>query len=173
MAEAMGGWARVRLGLVVITLLVLHTSLFNQLRVFGVMVDVMLLVAVAAGLVRGSALGAQVGFAAGLATDLFLNTPMGLSALVFSLVGYATGIVATGLATTTRLLTMAIAAGASATGVVVFALVGTMLGSTGLLTGRLWVVVFVVAVGNGFLSPLAVRLLRWAVSAGHRARAFA
>ena len=39
-------------------------------------------------MLAGSERGAVVGFVAGLLTDLFLQTPMGLSALTYSVVGF-------------------------------------------------------------------------------------
>ena len=74
----------------------------------------MLLVAVAGGLVGGPVRGAVLGFAAGIAIDVFLRTPMGLSALVFTLVGYGVGVVSTGVLTPSWYLPMLTASIASA-----------------------------------------------------------
>lgn len=173
MAEGLPALARVKLGLVLATLLILHTTVMTQLRLFGIMPDVMLLTSIAAALVGGPALGAQVGFAAGMASDLFLATPMGLSALTFCLVAYATGLVSSGLQTSTRILVAGVAAGASAAGVVLFALFWTMLGGPHVLSLRLVLVVLVVAVVNAAMSPLAVRALRWSVRGSTRLGALA
>ena len=88
---------RFRVPLVLLTFLLLHTTVLADLRVRDVMPDVMLLVAVAAGITGGASRGATIGFASGLAVDLFLRSPMGLSALVFTVVGYAMGVAHTGV----------------------------------------------------------------------------
>jgi len=63
---------RLRLPLMLIAALLLQTSVLVRLRVFGVMPDFMLLVAVAAGLTAGPSRGAALGFTAGMVIDLFL-----------------------------------------------------------------------------------------------------
>ena len=70
---------------------VLQVGLFAQLPVDGARADVMILLGIAAGFVGGPERGAIVGFAAGLAIDLVLPTPLGLSALVYCIVGYLVG----------------------------------------------------------------------------------
>ena len=80
-----------RLGVVVLVALVLQVCLFSRFSYEGARPDVMILVAIAAGLVAGAERGALVGFVAGLAYDVVLTTPLGLSALVYCLVGYAVG----------------------------------------------------------------------------------
>ena len=74
--------------LLLLAALVIHTSVLSGIRLQGVRPDLMLLIAVCAGLVAGPERGAIVGFAAGLASDLFLQTPLGLSALTFTVVAF-------------------------------------------------------------------------------------
>ena len=108
---------RFRVPLLLISALALHLTLFSVMRVAGAAPDVMLLVAVAGGLVGGPVRGAVFGFAAGIAIDVFLRTPMGLSALVFTLVGYGVGVISTGVLTPTWYLPVLTASIASAGGV--------------------------------------------------------
>lgn len=171
--DRLPGRARVKLALVLVTLLLLHTTLFVELRVADVMPDVMLLAAVSAGLVAGPVLGAEVGFASGLMADLFLATPMGLSALVLCLLGYATGVARSGLHSAPRLFGFLAAFVASAVGVAAFALAGATLGEAHLLSGHLWVVMAVVAAGNTLLAPVVVRAVGWAVGGPARMKALA
>ena len=70
---------------------VLQRGLFSQLRIAGVSVDVFLLLAIAGGMMLGPERGAIFGFFAGLTLDLLVQTPLGLSALVYCLVGFGTG----------------------------------------------------------------------------------
>ena len=62
-----------------------------HLRVAGVVPDLGLVAAVALAIRFGPELGAAFGFAAGLATDLFLQTPLGLSAFAFGVTAFLVG----------------------------------------------------------------------------------
>ena len=170
---------RFRVPLLFLSALALHLALIPVLRVGGVAPDVMLLLAVAGGLVGGPVRGAVLGFTAGIAVDVFLRTPMGLSALVFTLVGYTVGIVSTGVLTPSWYLPILTASLASAAGVVLYAFVGAMLGQP-MVSRRLVTIVGVVAVGNALLAFPVIRVVTWAMGAdtglvsdirGRRARA--
>ena len=155
---------RFRAPLVVLTALVLHLVVLSRLRVAGVMPDLMLLVGIAAGLTGGPSRGAAVGFVSGLALDLFLQTPLGLSALVFTLVGFAVGTLETGILRASWWIPVVIAFVASAAGELLFALIGAMLGGTQMVSAHLGVVVAVVAVTNAILAPIVVAVVGWAVA---------
>ena len=68
-----------------------QVSIFPQLRMFGVVPDLGLVAALAVAWFDGPEAGAWFGFAVGLAFDLFLATPVGLSAISYALVAYALG----------------------------------------------------------------------------------
>ncbi len=153
---------RFRVPVLLISALALHLTLFSVLRIGGVAPDVMLLVAVAGGLIGGPVRGAMLGFAAGIAIDVFLRTPMGLSALVFTLVGYGVGIVSTGVLTPSWYLPVVTASVASAAGVLLFALMGATLGEP-MVSRRLVTIVGVVAVGNAILAVPVIRAVTWAM----------
>lgn len=76
------------LGLVVLSF---QTTLFNTLRPFGVVLQLMLLFSCASGVAAGSEAGAVTGFIFGLMYDMVLTAPMGLSAVVFGFAGYMAG----------------------------------------------------------------------------------
>jgi rod shape-determining protein MreD len=76
--------------LIVMTVLI-QVAVFPYLRVAGVVPDLGLVVALAVGYYEGPESGAIVGFAIGFGYDLFLETPLGLSALSYALVGYGVG----------------------------------------------------------------------------------
>jgi rod shape-determining protein MreD len=63
----------------------------SELPVFGVNADVCSLLVAFVGLLCGSTIGAATGFAVGLLVDLALLQTLGLSSLVFTLVGYWCG----------------------------------------------------------------------------------
>ncbi len=155
---------RLRLPVMLITALLLQTTVLVRLRVFGVMPDFMLLVAVAAGLTAGPSRGAGLGFASGMVIDMFLPTPLGLSALVFTLVGYGVGVATTGVLRSAWYIPMLTAGAASVAGVVLYAIAGSMLGEH-MLTGHLVTIALVVGVSNTVLAPVAVRLVGWSMGA--------
>lgn len=155
---------RLRVPLVVVLVLVLQTALVYRLRVSGVTPDTLLLLAVCAGIVGGPERGAVVGFAAGFAIDLFLQTtPVGLSALVFSLLAYAVGIVAEGTVRAAAWIPVVTAGVASAVGVVAFALVAALVAGADFVSPHLATVAVLVGLFNGALAPLFLRLATWAV----------
>jgi rod shape-determining protein MreD len=155
--------AFLRPAVVVLTAVVVHAAVFPQLRIAGVSADVLLLVAVAAGMAAGAERGAVVGFVAGLGADCFLQTPFGLSALVLSVVGWGVGAFHETVLHPARWVVVLVGLVASAAGVVLYALAGAALGEQHLLTARLPVIVGVVAAVNALLTPAAVAVLRWAL----------
>jgi rod shape-determining protein MreD len=88
---------RVTLAVLIMLLVILQVTVFPHLRLAGVVPDLGLVVAIAVGFREGPEAGAIAGFTAGLAYDLFLSTPLGLSALSYALVGYFVGVVEGGL----------------------------------------------------------------------------
>lgn len=157
--------ATLRLAPLLVVAVVLHAGVLPEIRVLGVAPDLLLLVGVAAGMAAGSARGASVGFLAGLLADCFLSTPFGLSALCGSLVGFATGALSGTGGRVAPWVAPATAAAASAGGVALFAVGGTVLGETGLVDGRLVTVAVVVGALNALLLPAVLRPVRWATRA--------
>ncbi|MBV8952068.1 MAG: rod shape-determining protein MreD [Actinobacteria bacterium] len=88
---------RLRIGLLVSVAVLLQTALFPHLRIGGAAPDVGLVLVVAVATREGVEAGAALGFVTGLLVDLFLRTPLGLSALAFSLTGAAMGMLHEGL----------------------------------------------------------------------------
>jgi len=145
-----------------IAALLLQTTVLARMRVWGVMPDFMLLVAVAGGIAAGASRGATLGFASGMLIDLFLPTPLGLSALVFTLVGYGVGVANTGVLRSAWYTPVLTAGGASVAGVALYALVGSVLGER-MINGHLATIAFVVGVSNAVLAPVAVKFVDWSL----------
>jgi rod shape-determining protein MreD len=158
--------ARLRIAAVLVLGIIVQTTLGADLRVDGVAPDLMLLLAVAGGLVGGSEAGAIVGFGAGLLADLTLTTtPMGLTALAWCLVGWAVGALRANLLPEGRLLQPAIGLIATGAGVVVFLAFGDLAGQALLVApGRSYLVR--VALVEGLWSAVLVipvtALMTWA-----------
>jgi rod shape-determining protein MreD len=160
---------RAKVPLVLLLFLVLHLSVLDRIRVDNAAPDVMLLLAVVAGIVGGPKLGALLGFAAGITLDLFLETPMGLSALVFCLVGYAVGNIQGGVLRVSWWIPVLTTLAASVAGELVYALVATVVGQPDLVTPHLLVIAAVVGGFNALAAPFALRLVRWSVAGPERA----
>ena len=164
---------RVKTGFkVVVVLLVgilVQTTFGADLRVNNIAPDFMLLLAVCAGYVGGPDEGAVVGFAAGLLSDLFLQgTPFGLSALAGCLAGFAAGWARTNFFRLRLWLVPAIAAAGTALGVVLFVIIGYLVGQAQLVApGKRWLVEVVVieATYAALFSLPAVGLMYWALGA--------
>lgn len=150
-----------RATVLVVGALTLQVCLFSRFSFEGARPDVMVLVAVVAGLVAGPDRGAILGFASGLAFDVVLTTPLGLSALVYTVVAYGVGTLSGGMVRSSRWLVPAVAFVGSAVAMLLYALVGAVVGVATLEGPPLAAIVVYVAVVNAALSPLAARAVRW------------
>lgn len=164
---------RVRVALVLALTLIVHITLLSRLRIDNVRPDALLLLAVMAGLVAGPERGAIAGFCAGLVADLFLQTPFGLSALAYCLVGFGVGSIQSGILRAAWWIPVVTALGASAGGVVLYGILGAMVGQSDFVGPRLLVIALLVGFMNAALAPAAVRLVGWAFRSGVAERAYA
>lgn len=164
---------RVRVGVVLAVTLVLHLTLLSRLRIDQVRPDALLLVALMAGLVAGPERGAIVGFCAGLLADLFIQSPFGLSALAYCLVGFGVGSLQTGILRAAWWIPVATAAAASAAGIVLYGVLGAMVGQPDFVSPRLAVIAAAVGFMNAALAPAAVRLVGWAFRSSIAERSYA
>ena len=150
-----------RLVLVASVVLGLQTTLFNDLRPFGVMAQVMVLFAACAGVVYGAEIGAVAGLIVGLMYDCVLTTPLGLASLVLG----ATALVAGAFPYFVRESSWwnkAIAvAVASAFGEILFPVAQALVGLGGWVQWRVIGVALIVALLNLFLAPLLMPVVRW------------
>jgi rod shape-determining protein MreD len=153
-----------RLILIALLFLALQTTVFNDMRPFGVCLQVMLLLAASAGLARGSDTGAIAGFIVGLLYDMVLATPMGLCAAVFATVGYLAGLGQSLVYAPTWWSRMLLASAASAIGMVLLPIASTVTGATGILNMHVLFVALIVGLFNGALSIPVERLCRWALT---------
>jgi rod shape-determining protein MreD len=131
-----------------------------HLRVAGVVPDLGLVAAVALAVRFGPELGASFGFAAGLATDLFLQTPLGLSAFAFGFTAFVVGILQSRLARPAWWVRPAIAFAAGVLAGVVFVGLGALVGQSQLWALRSIRTILLSAAYDGVVAvvifPLAV-----------------
>ena len=152
-----------RATVVLFVVLVVQVTLLDAVRVDGAHPDAMLLVGVAAGYWGGPDKGAGFGFCAGLLADLFLPTTFGLSALVYCLAGYGTGLVTRGLVRNSWWLPLVVAGGATAAGLTAYAILGAVLGHPGILRDDLVPALVVATPAAVVLATPVWRLVAWAV----------
>lgn len=131
----------IRYFLLIVSLVVLQTALFPSLRVWGAAPDLLLVATIAVGYERGAETGAVFGFFAGFAIDCFLSSPMGVSALAFSLVGYGVGVFQSGLVRSSRWMAPILG------------------GLGGLLGGFLWICIASIAGQEDLFAPSTFRIL--------------
>jgi rod shape-determining protein MreD len=151
----------IRVAFVLFSAAVLQRGLFSQLRIADAVVDVFLLLAIAAGISLGAERGAIFGFFAGLTLDLLLSTPLGLSALVYCLVGYGTGRLQGTVRRANRVWPLVLVATASVAAIGLYAVVAEVLGQANAISSQLVATMAVVAVGNVVVYPLARRVAVW------------
>jgi rod shape-determining protein MreD len=151
--------------LVAATALVQYTVGLD-LRIGGATPELLYLLPVVAGIVGGSVEGAVVGFCAGMAADLLTTTPFGLTALVGTLIGAAVGAATGNLVRQVWWFPPMVALVASALAVMLYAVLGAVLGNDAFLHVGLPAVVLVVALVNAALAAPALRLARWALAEG-------
>ena len=159
----MNGNRTLRIALVLLVLLQVQLHLIDGIRIFGRHPLIMLLIPIAAALEGDGTRAAVAGAVAGLVLDLYLETPLGLSALVFALVGYGVASFERGVIRADRWLQPAVAGVASGVGVLALAGAAAIFGQPEYFRLSLigWVVV--VALANVILAMPVVRMVRWAL----------
>ncbi|MCW3033926.1 MAG: hypothetical protein QOK19_1425 [Solirubrobacteraceae bacterium] len=80
-----------RVGALAVVLVFFQIGVVSEVPVFGINADLTPLLVAFVGLLAGSTLGAACGFAVGLLVDLALLQTLGLTSLVFTLIGYWAG----------------------------------------------------------------------------------
>jgi rod shape-determining protein MreD len=80
-----------RIAVLVLVVVFFQIGVVSEVPVFGVAIDLSPLMVAFVGLLCGSTIGAATGFAVGLLVDLALVQTLGLTSLVFTLVGYWCG----------------------------------------------------------------------------------
>jgi rod shape-determining protein MreD len=161
-----------RVSLLLVVALTLQVGVAPDLRAFGVQGDLMLLIAVAAGLAAGPERGAAVAFASGIGYDLLLQTPFGLSALTYSLLAFVIGSLQDSVLRAAWWIPLAIATAGSVVGVILYVVLGTVVGVE-FLGVSIPKVALLVGVLNAVVAAPTIRAVRWATgtqdSVRHRA----
>ena len=154
----------VRLALVIFLVLLVQQTVMLALRVGGAHPDLLWLLPITAALIDGPETGAIVGFWSGLAFDLVLPTPFGLSALVGCLLGFATGTLTAAVDPRAAWLKPVAALTGSVAADMLFAVLGAILGQQQMVQVDFLSIFLVVAVSSVVLVLPVSRLMRWALA---------
>jgi rod shape-determining protein MreD len=144
-------------------LLELQLHVLDGVSVGGHHPLILLLIPIGAALEGDASRAAIAGFVGGLVLDLYLETPLGLSGLVFAIVGYGVASFERGVIRADRWLQPAVAGVASALGVVGLGITAAIFGRPEYFRWSLIGAVVVVGVVNTLLATPTIRLVRWAL----------
>ncbi len=159
-----------RLAALIFAIVVVQVSVFPHVRLFGVVPDLGLLVALAVGYHEGPEAGAIAGFAAGFAFDLFLATPFGLDALTYAMVGYGIGVFESGLFRSPRWLPSFLGALGGLAGGLLFIGIGVLVGVDAVKGTHGVVVISKAALYDAILAPFVFFLVRSILGSESRVR---
>ncbi|HYL52363.1 MAG TPA: rod shape-determining protein MreD [Acidimicrobiia bacterium] len=140
------------LALIVVVVLV-QVTVFPHLRIAGVAPDLGLVVALAVGYHDGPEAGAIAGFVAGFGFDLFLETPLGLDALAYALVGYGVGIIEGGLLRSPRWLPSVLGVAGGLAGGLILIGIGVLAGVENVKGTHGVQTIAIAALYDGLLAP--------------------
>ncbi len=142
-------------------LLALQRSIFVEVTVVGVILQVVLAFAAAAGAAGGSERGAIAGFVVGVMYDLVEGLPVGSTAIPMTIAGVVAGLLALIVADPQWWLSMIFTTLGAATGEIMVPVTRLFTGVSEPFEPRLRLVVPVVAIAAGLMSPVLVPLARW------------
>jgi rod shape-determining protein MreD len=145
---------------VIITAILLQSTVFSQLRLLGVRPELLYLVTIVIALQEGPNEGAIVGFTCGLAQDMLLDQPMGITALTLTLLGYAVGMARQYIVSPSPLVPTIVVAIATALGVAFYEIVTFLLGQFEAGFTYAVKVALLTALYNAVLTPILAPLLR-------------
>ncbi len=154
----------VRVALVIFVALMVQQTIMVALRIRGAHPDLLWLLPITAALLDGPETGAIVGFWAGLAFDLVLPTPFGLSALVGCLLGFVTGSLTAPVDPRAAWLKPVAALAGSVAADMLFAVLGAILGQEQMVQVDFLTLSLVVGVSSLVLVLPVNRFMRWALA---------
>lgn len=157
------------LTVVIVTALLLQTTVFADVRLLGARPELMFLLTISFAILEGPASGAITGFAGGMAQDLLLDQPKGITALTLTLLGYAVGLLRQYIVSPSPVLPVLLVAGGTFVGELFYGLMAFLLGQLDVTALYLFRVAALSAVYNAILTPLVYPVLRRAAE-GSRSR---
>jgi len=155
-----------RLAAMALLLTLIQVGVVSEIPVFGVNADLSPLLVAFVGLLCGSTVGAVYGFATGLLVDLLLLQTLGLSSLIFTLVGYFCGRLRELRDPHAALTPLLVGAGAAGASLVGYSLMEFMLGVDAPVSLELLRQIVLITVVDAIISlPLWALVRAWLESA--------
>jgi len=160
----------VNTGLRVLTLLIaaaiLQSSIFTEMRIDGMGVELLLLIAILSGYHGGPIRGAYVSFWTGLVNDCIVASPLGIHALIYPVIAVAVSNLEERLINEKRIIRAFGVALTVTTGVFLTAAVGHIFGEKTFNTNSLPETAIIAGVMTTFFSYPLSRIVNWTVSSG-------
>lgn len=144
-------------------LLALQKTLFIELTPFGVIVQIVMAFAAAAGAAGGPERGAITGFTLGIMFDLAIGSPLGSSAITMGIAGYVAGWVDVIRIDTTWWLAAIFVGIGTGVGELAVPVVRRFVGEDDAFVPDLAVIIPVVAIAGAIMSIGLVPIGRWAL----------
>jgi rod shape-determining protein MreD len=151
----------IRLIPVGMVLLAIERTVFLDIQVSGVIVQVALAFVAAAGATGGSERGALAGFVVGCMYDLVEGTPLGSTAIAFMIGGVVAGLLALVAADPQWWLKAIFVGLGCAAGEAMIPVVRLFIGEESPWPSDMLKIVLVVAAAGALMSPVLVPLSRW------------
>lgn len=142
-------------------LLALQRTVFVETKVSGVILQIVLAFVAAAGATGGSERGAVTGFTLGLMFDLIEGTPLGSTAIAFTIAGVGAGLLALVAADPQWWLMAIFVAIGAAVGEALLPVVRIFIGEEDPWPPQMIKVVAIVAGFSMLVSPVLVPISRW------------
>lgn len=150
-----------RVAVIAAVVLFIHLGLSPNLRVAGVAAELPLGLSIAAGLSGGVERGVVFGFLFGLIVDLFLFTPIGLSALIYGVVGWIAGHVFMDRVEESPIMSAISVGLGTAAGLTVFVALGVALGESSLLEASVARIILIASIMNGVFAVALMGACHW------------
>lgn len=148
------------LALTILTALVLQTTVFSEIQLFGAKPQLLYLITIVIAMLEGPRDGAIVGFVGGMAQDFLLNQPKGITALTLTLLGYSIGMARQYIVSTSPLLPTILVAAGTFSATVFYAVVRFLLGQPNLGMGFAVRTAFLAGLYGAILTPLFYPVVR-------------
>lgn len=150
-----------RVVMVAFVVLIVHLGIAPDLRISGVAAELPIGLVIAAGLTGGVERGAIFGFVFGFVVDLFLFTPVGLSALVFGMFGWLAGHVFLDRIEESPLVSAATIGVGTAAGLAVWVLIGVALGESSLREAPIARILLIASFMNAVAAFALMLMAHW------------
>lgn len=145
---------RLTLGLVMAIVLVLETTIFKDLTLYGIEPDLVLIVSISYSLINGPEKGAIFGFFGGFAQDIMTGRYLGMNALSKALSSYIVGHVERKVYKEHLLVSIFFVCLGTLINELIIYLLSYLVGLDLPLRSALWNVILPMVIYNGLLAPI-------------------